>query len=191
MTGRLPLRPEDVVEGDRIRLRPVRLADATERYVGWLNDPEVNRYLESRFETATVESVREFVAKMAADPNHALFAIERRDDSMHVGNIKLGPVNWRHRFGEIGLIIGDRECWGRGVATEAITLITAFAFERLHLHRVSAGCYEPNAASARAFERAGFSREGVRRSCFLCDGAYVDAIMLGRVNTHDGPAGDT
>jgi [ribosomal protein S5]-alanine N-acetyltransferase len=182
MTTLLPLRPEEVVEGERIRLRPFREADATHRYVGWLNDPDVNRYLESRFETATVASTREFVARMTADPNHAFFAIERREDGLHVGNIKLGPVNWRHRYAEIGLLIGERTCWGKGYATEAIRLIVRYGFDALGLHRLSAGCYLPNQGSARAFERAGFVREGLRRSCCLAGQEYVDVILLGIVN---------
>jgi len=171
-----------VVRAARLYLRPMRETDATETYCGWLNDPEVNQYLESRFERATVDSVREFIREKTGDEREPFFAIVLNDGDRHIGNIKLGPINPIHRFAEIGLLIGEKDCWGRGYAAEAIDAVTRHAFESLGLHRVSAGCYADNEGSARAFEKAGFSREGVRRSCCLSNGRYVDVILLGRVH---------
>src|SRR5205814_2669717 len=103
----------------------------------------------------------------------------RKDNDQHIGNIKLGPIHWIHRYAEIGLLIGEKSCWGQGYASEAIRLVTTYAFERLNLHKVTAGCYATNVGSVRAFEKAGFVREGVRpRHCF-CEGTYVDLILLG------------
>jgi [ribosomal protein S5]-alanine N-acetyltransferase len=171
----------DIVRAARLYLRPMRESDATETYCRWLNDPDVNRYLESRFETATVASVRDFIRQKSGDRREPFFAIVLNDGDRHIGNIKLGPINPVHRFAEIGLLIGEKDCWGRGYATEAIEAVTRYAFGALGLHRVSAGCYADNEGSARAFEKAGFSREGVRRSCCLSGERYVDVILLGRV----------
>ena len=58
----------------------------------------------------------------------------------------------------LGIIIGERDCWGKGLATEAISLVTEYAFEFLNLNRVGAGCYEGNTASLKTFEKAGFKK---------------------------------
>lgn len=170
-----------VVRSARLYLRPMRESDATETYCRWLNDPEVNKYLESRFSTATVDSVRDFIRQKTIETGEPLFAIVLHHGDRHIGNIKLGPINRIHRFAEIGLLIGEKDCWGQGYATEAIDAMTSYAFDTLGLHRVNAGCYADNEGSARAFEQAGFAREGVRRSCCLSGDRYVDVILLGRV----------
>jgi RimJ/RimL family protein N-acetyltransferase len=168
--------------GARLFLRQVCLADATENYARWMNDPEINCYLESRFVTHTVAGLRQYIEKTNADPHNFFLAIMLQADDRHIGNIKLGPVNPVHRLGDIGLIIGETDCWGKGYATEAIELITRFAFHELKLHKVTASCYANNPGSARAFQKAGFTIEAVRPAHFFCAGRFVDAILLGRIN---------
>lgn len=169
------------VRGERIYLREVRPSDVNEAYHAWMNDPEVTAQLESRFYPQSMEGLREFVLGKLGDRNNVFLAIVLRDGDRHVGNIKLGPIDWIHRTGDIGLLIGEKDCWGKGYATEAISLITGYAFRVLNLHKVTASCYETNQGSARAFLKAGFEVEGVRREQFHSDGVYVNQILLGRV----------
>ena len=97
----------------------------------------------------------------------------------HIGNIKLGPINWIHRFGDISLLIGEKDCWVKGYASEAIALITSFAFNVLNLHKLRAGCYSNNLGSARAFEKVGYIREGLLKKQWLQNGEFQDEILLG------------
>lgn len=168
--------------GPRLHLRPVRLADGGGRYVQWLNNPKVNQYLESRFERHTKASVRRFILATNRQPANVFLSIVLNESQRHIGNIKLGPINSVHRLGDIGILIGEEDCWGKGYATEAIQLLTEHAFRTLNLHKVTASCYADNAGSARAFEKAGFVVEAVRPAHFLCAGRYVDAILLGKIN---------
>jgi ribosomal-protein-alanine N-acetyltransferase len=158
-------------------LEPEHVSDA---YVAWLNDPNVNRFLESRFVRHTFESVREFVANALVDPKVLMLGIRRLEDGRHIGNIKLGPIDTHHGLGEIGLMIGDRSAWGRGVGTEAIQLVFRIATEQLALRKITAGCYASNIASRKAFEKAGFHLEAIRRAHFLLDGCVEDLLLLAR-----------
>ena len=167
------------IEGDRIYLREVRLTDANETYHRWINDAQVTRYLESRFYPHSIESLRDYVEQVGADRDNLFLAIVLKEPDRHIGNIKLGPINWLHRFADVGLLIGEKDCWGKGYATEAIKLVSKFAFEQLNLHRLNAGCYADNVGSAKAFLRAGWMQEGVRPRRFYCEGRYVDEILLG------------
>ena len=54
-----------------------------------------------------------------------------------------------HRFADIGIIIGDDAYWGRGFASEAIKLVISYAFDRLKLHKLTAGCYATNAGATK------------------------------------------
>lgn len=152
----------------------------TDDYVSWLNDPLVNRYLESRFARHTLESTRRFVQSILDSEDSILFGIRYAPSGRHVGNIKLGPIDWHHRRAELGLLIGDRACWGRGIASAAIELATNHAFGPLGLLKVTAGCYASNVGSRRAFEKAAFVVEGIRRRHFLLNGAPEDAVLMAR-----------
>jgi [ribosomal protein S5]-alanine N-acetyltransferase len=167
------------VDGARTHLRELEVDDVGEAYCRWLNDPEVNRYLESRYVVHTVHALREWVAAKRADPDNVLFGIMLNDGNVHIGNIKLGPVDRTYGTADIGLFIGEKAHWGRGYATEAIDLIARYAFDTLRLRKVTASCYSSNESSARAFEKVGFEREGLRRAQFLSEHGPEDQIMLG------------
>jgi ribosomal-protein-alanine N-acetyltransferase len=171
----------DFLQGERLYLREVRPSDVNAAYYRWMNDPAVTRYLESRFSPNPLEKLEDYVRGKLGDRDNVFLAIVLKDGDRHIGNIKLGPIDWIHRIGDIGLLIGERECWGKGYATEAIRVLVAHAFGTLNLHKVTASCYDANEGSTGAFKKAGFEVEGVRKQQFYCEGRYVDAIMLGKV----------
>jgi len=168
---------EAVLRGPRLTLRPLTLGDATDRYASWMNDPVINRYLESRFAEHTIEDLRRFINAMMISDRDFLFGMFAGAGD-HIGNIKLGSIDWYHRYGDVGLLIGEPDYWGKGLATEAISLVTEFGFRRLELHKITAGCYSNNMGSAKAFLKAGWTQEGVRRSHYQCGDSFVDAVML-------------
>ncbi len=172
---------DPVLQGTEIYLRPARLADANERYLGWLQDPEVNRFLEVRHQTQTLETIRAFIHSTEQSRRDHLFAICLNEGGRHIGNLRLGPVDAPNAVGTIGLMIGERACWGRGYATQAIALVCKHAFETMCLRRLTAGAYWANVGSIRAFERNGFVREGVLRGGALYAGAPMDVVILGRL----------
>ena len=169
------------IETGRLVLRTMEVADASTSYAGWMNDPEIVRYTESRFSSHSVADVREYISAVRGDPNSLLLAIETKPDSRHIGNIKIGPVDWRHRSGDIGLLIGEKDCWGQGFASEAIEALAGYARDTLRLEKVTAGVYAPNASCVRAFEKAGFQREGILRSQYEFEEGRVDVVLLGLV----------
>lgn len=173
------MRPGEFLEGVRTRLRPVESSDCGPRYLSWLCDPEVNRYLETRWQPQTEESIRSFVASMQDDPWSYLFCILERRDGRHIGNIKLGPVSPRHLCADVSYFIGERSCWGRGLASEAIGLVADFGFRSLRLNRVQAGVYGSNLGSIKALERNGFRAEGCWRRQLRSGQEWEDHLWFG------------
>jgi ribosomal-protein-alanine N-acetyltransferase len=169
------------IQGERIYLREVRPSDVNENYYRWMNDPEVTQYLESRFYPNSMERLGDYVTSKLGDRDNVFLAIILKDDDQHIGNIKLGPIDWIHRFADVGIIIGDKSNWGKGYATEAIRLVVNYAFKKLNLHKVTAGCYANNSGAVKAFEKADFQLEGHRKKHFFCNDQYVDWILLGIV----------
>lgn len=163
----------------QVTLRPVTEADVTPAYVGWLNDPEVSRYLETRFSVQTLDTVADYVRQTLANKNETFFAICFGPDRRHIGNIKVGPIKHPHAVADVSLFIGDRMAWGRGVAGVAIALISRYAIRDLKLRKLSAGVYAPNVGSAKAFLRVGYKQESLKRKHLLLDGKPVDLLEFG------------
>ncbi len=170
------------IDGERIILKEMTADDVGENYVQWMNDEETTQYMESRFQDNTLESIREYVKKISERPNDFIFMIIEKESDRHIGNIRLGPINMRHGFSEVGVMIGDKASWGKGYATEAIRLLAKYAFEALKLHKLNASCYSNNLGSRKAFEKAGFKSEGTRKSQYKFGNEYVDVFMMGLVN---------
>jgi RimJ/RimL family protein N-acetyltransferase len=169
------------LESTRLYLREVRLSDVTEIYYRWMNDPEVIQCLQTRFYPNSIEGLRAYVDEKLNDRSNVFLAILLKDGERHIGNIKLGPIDWIHRRADIGIMIGEKDCWGKGYATEAIRLVADYAFSVLNLHKLTAGCEEHCRGSAKAFQKAGFVVEGLRRQQYYSRGLYADEILMGLV----------
>ena len=174
------LEKEILLLGEKILLRPVTLEDVTEAYCDWLNDPEVNRYLETRFVVQTLASVRSYVATTIAAPDTIFLAIIEKATNRHIGNIKLGPVLLHHRRGELSFFIGEKGCWGKGYATEAVGLLTEYALDELSLVKVTAGCYSTNFGSKRVFEKLGYEIEAVLKKQYFSEDTWVSSYSFAK-----------
>jgi len=180
MTSRR-IAPDELFPGPKVTLRLITLAYCSERYVSWLGDPLVNRYLETRWSAHSLETVRAFVSDMIDSPDNYVFAMLRRSDSEHVGNIKIGPIHPRHSWADLSYFVGERSAWGEGLATDAIAVATRIGFDRLGLHRLRAGVYAGNVASRRALEKAGYVLEGTFRRELAGPDGWEDHLWYGRL----------
>lgn len=107
------------------------------------------------------------------------FDIYHKVDEKVIGWIGIKDIMWSHRCAEIFYIIGDRDYWGRGLATEAVILILKYAFLELNLHKIKALALAPNTASNRILQKLGFSLEGTFKEEGYIDGKYYDLKHYG------------
>jgi RimJ/RimL family protein N-acetyltransferase len=165
-----------ILQGEHIQLKTLSYKDVTQKYVNWMNDPDVTKYTESRFTKHTIESVINYVKAVSGSSDTYFYGIYENKE--HIGNIKLQEKP-QHNLGDIGIIIGDKSKWGCGYATEAIRLLTEHGF-KMGLHKISAGIYANNAGSIKAFQAAGYEEEGKHKRTYLCNGEYVDEIIVSK-----------
>jgi RimJ/RimL family protein N-acetyltransferase len=169
--------------GEFIELRMLDINNATSRYLSWLSDPEVIKFLELRFSLpASTKDLAEFILAMNESEDTLMLGIFRSADLMHIGNIKLGPINKHHGTGDLGFLIGERSEWGKGNASAAIELMVNYAFSALGLAKVTAGCYSCNEGSRKALLKGGFVEEGLRSAQYLVEGNRQDGVLLGKIN---------
>ena len=164
---------------NRIYFRNVTENDVTDAYYNWMNDPEVNQYLEARFRYNTKEDIADFIYETNLEPDTIFYAICLKKNDVHIGNIKLWRINQIHKFAEVSILIGLKQYWGKGYATEAIKLLCEYAFKVMRLNKLTAECYALNKGSYHAFTKAGFKIEGKYRLQYKCKDRYIDSYLLG------------
>jgi [ribosomal protein S5]-alanine N-acetyltransferase len=167
------------LESERFYYTELCEDDVTEKYVEWMNDIDVSRFLESDVEQYTLSIIKNYVREIKNKANVYLFGIYDKNKNEHIGNVKINCSSEYHKRGDIGIIVGDKNYWGQGVATESVRTITAFGFREMGLYRITAGCNSVNVGSIKVFEKAGYSVEGVIRKDNVFNGGRVDGILLG------------
>jgi RimJ/RimL family protein N-acetyltransferase len=167
------------MRGSIVYLRPLERTDLTETYLGWLNDAEVTRYMETGTFPATMHDLEKFYQGVAGSTTQVIFAVADRKSHRHIGNAKLGPINWVHRHAMFGIMIGDKKFWGQGIGQEATRLMVEYAFRRLNLNRVTLGVFAEHESAVRCYENVGFRVEGRFRQDLFRDGEYKDRLWMG------------
>ncbi len=150
--------------GKRLVLRDFTMDDVDAMYA-YLSDDELFHHASWGPLTLeeTIESVREAMEATRTTPRADYeLAVTLRDSGEVVGQVTLKTDRYipriRQRTSELGYML-RRDCWGRGIATEAARLLLDFAFSERGLHRVFAVVDEDNPASIRVVEKLGFRRE--------------------------------
>jgi RimJ/RimL family protein N-acetyltransferase len=166
-----------IVIGAKLYLRPLERADAP-LMRQWINDPEVTRTL-AVWRPMNLDSEEEFIGRVRTSETDIVFGVALRGDDRLIGTTGLHQIDWRSRHAGFGIEIGEKGEWGKGYGTEATFLVTLYAFERLNLNRVWLHVYQNNPRGSRAYERAGYRREGVLRQQAFREGRYLDVYVMG------------
>jgi RimJ/RimL family protein N-acetyltransferase len=164
--------------GKNVYLRAISQSDATSNYLSWLNDPEVTHGLASGTFPTNMESLNSFLSGVVENRDIVMFAICDMSTHLHIGNIKLDRFDWISRTCELGLLIGDRTYWGKGIGSEVMNLVTRFAFEDLDIRKISLTVYSNNPAAIRLYEKVGFETEGVLKNHIYSKNSYIDKIWM-------------
>lgn len=170
----------DRLEGQITLLEPFVVADISPQYVSWLNDPEVVRYSNQRFITHTTHSCTLYVNKFKGSVSK-LFKIIRKSDASTIGTIT-AYINQSHKTADMGILIGDRSSWGKGLGGDAwFTLLNALLSLR-QIRKVTAGTMDCNQSMIRIIQRSGMKFEAVRSKQELLDGTPQDILYFAKFN---------
>ncbi len=165
------------ISTERLYLENLQSSHAERNYKEWVKDPQVNQFLELRHSIPGEQDLKEFIQRMDLASNNLLLGIFLKS-GQHIGNIKLGPIDWRNERAMVGLLIGDQREWGKGYATEAIRTLTDYAFDELKLTSIRAGCYASNVGSYKAFLKAGYREEARMKEYWQTEAGFVDNVLL-------------
>tara|TARA_B100000609_G_C17197145_1_gene425898 strand:+ start:401 stop:955 length:555 start_codon:yes stop_codon:yes gene_type:complete len=168
------------LETDRTHLKPLCKNFLSKDYVAWMNDKKVNRFLDSGGDY-NIDKLKEYLTEVEENPKF-FWAIVLKQSKKHIGNIKIDPINFKHFFGEYGLMIGDTNSWKKGYGKEVSEVVINFCFETLKLRKINLGVLKLNKAAINLYNKLGFLIEGHHRSHFSFEGDYVDSYRMALFN---------
>lgn len=172
----------NLLEGKAVRLAAADPEELTRSYAKWNLDSEFNRLLDSyATRLRSFKASKEWLEKELGKGQSGLFwfSIRRREDDRLLGDLVLDVTHWSAGEAFVGIGLGERELWGKGYGTEAMTLGLDFAFTEMNLRRVTLTVFEYNPRAIRSYEKAGFRHEGRQRQVLCREGKRWDILYMG------------
>ncbi len=143
-----------LIVNNNIFIRVISKNDVSLTYLNWLKNEEIMRFTEQNNKNHTLDSTIKFVEEKFQSKFDFLFGIFLNNN--HLGNIKLGPIDWNKREAQISFFLGEKKFWGKGIMFKVIKKLLSFAFQTLGLIEIKAGYDKKNLASAKIFEKCNF-----------------------------------
>jgi len=175
-------RPILNIIGDKVALGPLR-RELLQLYERWINDFVVVQTLGAGLRPITSESEAAWFERAAASERDVTFTIYELQSVRPIGTVSLREIDYFHRAATFGLLIGEKECWGKGYGTETTRLMVDYAFGGLGLHNVMLAVSPRNEHAVHAYRRAGFREIGRRREAHRFLGQAEDVILMDSVAT--------
>ena len=165
-----------MIEGERVLLRRMSREDAAD-VVRMRADLEVQAQLFSARPPTMDEHLRWLAETEARDDRHEFMIVERTS-GRSVGTIGLSHIDRVNRRAEYGVLIGEADARGKGLAAEASRLLLTYAFGTLGLRRVYLHVLARNVDALRLYRRVGFQPEGVLRRHVRKGDEFLDVTVM-------------
>lgn len=172
----------DIV-GSAVSIKPFNSEKIySEEYLRWLRDREVlvtlnlTSYLKKPIEVGEVE---QYCRALLESENNIYCAIHERRTDLFIGTCKIGGINEFSGVADVGIMIGEKRLWGKGIGNETVSLLSSYAFNELSLRKLTGGAMSSNKPMLSIFARLGFVEEGVRRKQDRVGSTFVDHVLFG------------
>ena len=152
---------------------------ANEEYLEWMNNLKVHKYTEQKYKIHRLEDIKKFIIDKNKSKNEFLYGIFLKK-KIHIGNIKLGPINFFHKRAEISLFIGNQTYTGKGFASLAVKKVINIA-KKKGIKKLKAGVYSINKESIKLFSKLKFKKEGILVKEIIFNKKRYDSIIFGKL----------
>ncbi len=149
--------PDVDLSGDLVHIREKEIEDIADEY-SWRTDEELSRLDATRPLTMSYDDFFRYSKEEMKFPNYKSkkLALDTKDN-IHIGNVMYYDYSISNKQTELGIMIGDKDYWGKGYGTEAVQLLLEYLFSVLNLKRVYLHTLSWNYRAQASFIRAGFN----------------------------------
>jgi RimJ/RimL family protein N-acetyltransferase len=169
----------NLLEGENVRLTAINDTDIP-MIEEWFNDINFLRYYDML--PAIPKNLKQ-VADMIRDYNDSqekyIFAIRTKDNNSIIGVAGFDEIIWSNEVSTVFIGIGNKKFTGKGIGSEAMSLLLDFGFCELNFYRIQLNVIAYNERAIKLYERLGFTREGTLRDFIFRDGKRYDMYLYG------------
>lgn len=163
-----------ILRGELVELYPMERKHLPD-YVAWFQDPEMVRYF-GPIEPLSQEQEERWFESTLSQADVRNYAVYYQGE--HVGSAGFARLDFRNRRAEVGLGIGRKDLWDRGLGVDILRVLLRFGFEQLNMHRIYLRVFAENSRAIHCYEKAGFRHEGTLRQCEFRHGRYHDMLLM-------------
>jgi [ribosomal protein S5]-alanine N-acetyltransferase len=165
------------IDPQKIMLKQIEIKDISDQYISWLNDPEINKYLEIRH---NVPITKKDVIKFINICNHSCrYHWMILYDEKHVGNISCAIVNKIYNYVNISNLIGEKEYWNSDICKLSLNAAMHYLFNDIKFNKIEAGTYSIHLSGITLLTNLGFKKEGHLTQNVIVNGKYIDTLLFG------------
>jgi len=139
---------------ERFDVRELTINDATQHYLDWFKQDEITKYI--AHVPHSLNELADYIKANQTDETAFLFGIFLHNSSKHIGNIRYEFAYNCHEKVDMGILLGDVNWRGKGVAAEAITALSHYFAEHFATKEIVLGVDSANVAAVKVYERIGF-----------------------------------
>lgn len=147
----------------RFHLRSLTVEDVNERYQSWFNPETARMGIASARRPPTLRELRDFIAERSNRLDVLFLGIFAKQGGEHVGNIKYEPIDREQRYAVMGILIGEKQWWGKGVTAEVLRVTARWLAEYCGTQEIVLGVMKDNLPARRSYEKVGFRPRATRR----------------------------
>ncbi|MCD6122562.1 MAG: GNAT family N-acetyltransferase [Spirochaetales bacterium] len=162
------------IVGEKCYLSPINVNDL-EIYTKWLNDLGVVKYLSFHSKMISLLTEKEALEKLSGGQSYAIITKER--DEL-IGNCGLMDIDHLNRNCEAGIFIGNKDYWGKGYGTEALSLLISYSINYLNIRNFILRVYSFNTRAIKSYKKIGFKEIGRRRKSLIMENREYDIVYM-------------
>ena len=147
---------------DRFLLRSLLPEDVTECYSAWLDDEAARNFIDAARRVHDTDTLKRFVAGQSERADALMLGIFEISGERHIGNLKYEPLDREQGYAVMGILVGEPDWRGKGVATEVIAAADLWLFTELGMNEIALNVHRDNAGAIRAYEKVGYRKKAVR-----------------------------
>jgi RimJ/RimL family protein N-acetyltransferase len=144
---------------NQLSLRTLHLSDDLQNYLYWMSHPDNNEHILSAKKNYSLADLHSFIESCNLSSNTILLGIFDTEYHTHIGNIKYENIDLTDKTAVMGILIGEKNYRGRGIAKNVIEESAKWLNINLNVETIFLGVSQNNSAAIKLYSKIGFVPE--------------------------------
>ena len=145
-----------LIKTERCFLKELNENDDLKRYLYWMQTPSNNPFIKSSNVNYNLLRLKDFIVRCNNQNTVVLLGIYTNEKSLHIGNIKFDEIDLVKKSAMLGILIGDKDFRGKGIAREVILDSVLWLANKYKIYTVKLSVDPNNLGALNLYQSLGF-----------------------------------